>query len=248
MTGRKSKVHWYNRAVHIYFIRHGQSENNILEGRDDYRQKRTEDPGLTDLGSRQVEAVAHWFESPEGPRADVVYSSLHRRALQTGSRIAEAAGLEHEGMLEIHEGGGIVRWDDDRSEFVGSAGLSHAELQLEFPRFKIPENAHPDGWWRFQELESRSRLADRAAEALEMLRSRHEHEHVVLVSHYLFYVYFMRALLGVGDEVWFALHNCACSCLDLSARHTRVLYLNREDYLPGDLRSATPYPAAAHSS
>ena len=232
----------YSASVELFFVRHAQSENNILEGSSDYLSRRRHDPPVTEIGQQQIDALATWIAQHDEPTR--VYSSLHRRALQTGAAIAEALGRPHHGLVEVHESGGIVDYDVEKQSFVGAPGMSHDELSRDFPKLVIPDNAHPTGWWQSRGFESRDEIAPRAQEALKLLQERHDGEGIVVVSHYVFYVYFMKTILALdhGGPHWFTLHNCACTRISIRRDRIVVQYMNRDDYLPRDLVTATPMP------
>ena len=58
--------------MHLYLIRHGQSENNALE-----ESLRVKDPGLTEAGLTQVDYLGKWFSVRP---LDVLITSPFRRA------------------------------------------------------------------------------------------------------------------------------------------------------------------------
>ncbi len=71
----------------LFLIRHGQSEADLLdvhEGRADFP--------LTELGTRQAQAMARWMAGEYA--LDRIYSSTLKRARQTALILAEACGLE----------------------------------------------------------------------------------------------------------------------------------------------------------
>ena len=83
--------------MHLYLIRHGQSENNALE-----ESLRVKDPGLTEAGLTQVDYLGKWFS---GRPLDVLITSPFRRALLTTVPIAKATGLTPIVRTAIHEVG-----------------------------------------------------------------------------------------------------------------------------------------------
>lgn len=68
--------------MHLYLIRHGQSYVNLKDW-----QGGNTDEGLTELGQRQVAALAAWL--PQGvPHIDALYVSTMRRAQETAKPIS----------------------------------------------------------------------------------------------------------------------------------------------------------------
>src|SRR3954453_19477515 len=84
----------------MWFVRHGQSEGNVI--RDDAEQRRAEryelgmrdaDVPLSDLGRGQAEALGRWLaEQPAEAHPDAVLVSPYHRAGQTGDLLLGGAG------------------------------------------------------------------------------------------------------------------------------------------------------------
>lgn len=70
--------------MHLYLIRHGESESNLPEWED----AAVADVGLTERGHRQAEAAAVWIRDNILP-PDVVYCSTLRRTRQTGAYLEQ---------------------------------------------------------------------------------------------------------------------------------------------------------------
>jgi probable phosphoglycerate mutase len=85
----------------LWFVRHGQSEGNVI--RDDAEQRRAEryelgmrdaDVPLSDLGRNQAEALGRWLaEQPAEAHPDAVLVSPYHRAGQTADLLLAAAGV-----------------------------------------------------------------------------------------------------------------------------------------------------------
>ena len=61
-----------NQKMHVLFVRHGQSENNVIEAQVGdcaaFYQRRVVDPALSSLGERQAEGrvrVLFWMMQPD---------------------------------------------------------------------------------------------------------------------------------------------------------------------------------------
>ena len=115
--------------MQIYFIRHGQSENNALVADTGSSNGRSHDPELTPTGHQQAQKVAAYLCQPEpfqpgylykrkmgdaatgnsaSPGALThLYSSLMVRAVATAAYISAAVGLPHLSFVDLHEAGGI---------------------------------------------------------------------------------------------------------------------------------------------
>src|SRR3954449_12913396 len=105
----------------IWFVRHGQSEGNVI--RDDAEQRRAEryelgmrdaDVPLSDLGRGQAEALGRWLaEQPAEAHPDAVLVSPYHRAGETADLLLAAAGLTdvRRGMDERLRDREMGEWD-----------------------------------------------------------------------------------------------------------------------------------------
>lgn len=75
--------------MHLYLIRHGQSEVNA---REDWNTLPNLDTSLTDKGHRQAMALRDWMRDNQ-IKADALYCSTMRRAQETAQYVAEAVGI-----------------------------------------------------------------------------------------------------------------------------------------------------------
>ncbi len=245
--------------IHIYYIRHGQSENNQLYAESGSEKDRVEDPQLTELGwlqarllaehvSRENRGVAepvdrrkHLKIAGEGDlyeyRFTHIYSSLMTRALQTASTLAQKLNLPVTGLAELYEVGGIYLEDQQTGELMGKPGKTPAELRRDFPELILPEGLPEDGWYN-RLFEPREMHLPRAKRVLEELTARHAgtSDRIALVSHGGFYQYFLTAMLGLNDRppVWFLMNNAAITRIDFEERF-EVIYMNRTCFLPADM-------------
>ncbi|MCA9925828.1 MAG: histidine phosphatase family protein, partial [Anaerolineales bacterium] len=108
--------------MQLYFIRHGQSENNAWWAQHQSKDApRVPDPGLTDIGHQQAERAAQFLaqketDQPEPEHRDThnrsgfflthLYTSLMLRAVNTADYISRACDLPMITWEEIHEWGG----------------------------------------------------------------------------------------------------------------------------------------------
>ncbi len=244
--------------MQLYFLRHGESANNLLYAETGSWNGRSEDPWLTERGERQAALLGQFLRSA-GFGITHLYSSLLVRAARTASHISEALELPILGWTDIHEGGGVYNYlpGDYGANFqgpeipkIGLAGKSRSQLQSLFPALTLPSEATEAGWWNqpFEERPARQLRADRVLSRLLEIHGSTQ-DRVALVSHAGFYNHFMRSLLGIPAEVhvWFHLNNCGLSVIDFGEGdpgdqdtpigEMRLVVLNRTDYLPPDLIS-----------
>jgi 2,3-bisphosphoglycerate-dependent phosphoglycerate mutase len=261
--------------MHLYFARHAQSQNNALEGHPDYFTRRSEDPGITETGWKQAEALGELIAGDAGQHATArshrlyrnpwnhegfgithIYCSLQRRAVETASCVASALDMDVIGWAPIHECGGVVCYEPESAAFVGRPGATPETIRGWYPRIQLGEDALPAGWWDSRPIEAREQSVARAKLVFRELLERHggTDDHVLFVSHSMFYVYLMCEMLGTPfrNELWFTLNNCAVTRLDigdgddyepgmdagmskLAGNPVRVTYMNRIDHLPVEI-------------
>jgi len=222
--------------MQFYFIRHGQSENNALWLRTGSEEGRSDDPGLTDLGRRQTEALARFLVT-----ADLgithLYTSLMIRAVATGAILAEALGLPLVAWEDLHEVGGIYLEDKATGERVGRAGANRAYFAAHYPGLILPDSVTEAGWWN-RPFEEREQRPARARRFWTGLKARHGHtdDRVAVISHGGFYNHLLAVLLDMPtrEGYWFVLHNTALSRIDFPGERVELVYLNRTDHLPPD--------------
>ena len=246
--------------MQLYFIRHGQSENNALWMSTRSHKWRNEDPGLTEVGQRQVAFLAQFLSQADptlrqaqdtavtGDDRDIqnvagfgithLYSSLMLRAVATGTITARALDLPLVAWEDVHEWGGIYLHDEQTDERIGLPGRNRAYFEAHFPDLVLPDSLGEAGWWNrpFEEPEQR---LPRARRFLLDLMERHGHtdDRVAVVSHGGFYNYLLVTILNLpGREgYWFVMNNAAISRIDFDDEEIRLMYLNRVDFLPREL-------------
>jgi broad specificity phosphatase PhoE len=179
-------------ATRLLLVRHGETAANVA-GR---MQGRGDDP-LTDLGRRQVRAVAERIQREAHP-VTAVYSSPLLRARHTAELIAGLLALPlqlRDGLQEMHLG--------------QLEGVTAAELAAATPTG--PDARYPDG-------ESAREFVERIMGTLHGLIAVHAGSTVVVVSH--------GGVIGTALSIWatgrggawreFAPANCALSILDFA--------------------------------
>lgn len=148
----------------IHLLRHGQTLDN-----DDVRYRGQREYPLNRTGRREALAAARALADA---RVEAVYASPLARALEVGTAIAAAAGLDdvvpHQGLLNLDYG----RWE----------GLTREQCRDVDPEawqryVNDPEQAHCPGG------ESLAAAADRVVRALREIGERHAGATVAAVSH-----------------------------------------------------------------
>lgn len=242
--------------MRLYFIRHGQSTNNVLSN-NNYESKRTYDPELTDIGVKQAELVAQFLPDaidmphPESEPFDFtkIYVSPMIRALNTAKPIVEALNMQPEVSTDIHEIGGLFTADAD-DKVTGFPGLNCRDFKERYPSYILPETVTEDGWWDVTNpRETPDRFMGRAIRvALKLRKFAHTDERIVLVSHAAFLDSLIKAILGQlpthPNNLFYNHYNTGITRIDFaeskyssSPDHIRIHYLNRVDHLPPELRT-----------
>lgn len=239
--------------MQLYFIRHGQSENNLLWTRTASSEGRSVDPDLTPFGQRQAELLAQFLAQGDPTAVNFppydpqniggfgithLYCSLMLRAVATGTIVAQTLDLPLVAWEEVHEEGGIHQQDKETGEHIGLPGKNRAYFETQYPSLVLPESLGEEGWWNrpFEAYEERPLRARRFLRDFLAKHSGTE-DRVAIVSHGGFYNQLLRAILDLPDErtCWFALNNAAITRVDFGDEEAVFTYLNRVDYLPRKL-------------
>jgi 2,3-bisphosphoglycerate-dependent phosphoglycerate mutase len=245
--------------MELYFIRHAQSENNLLWTETGGAVGRKADPLLTAVGHQQAQYLAQFLAQPvEGTDSNGIdyqnrqglglthlYCSLMVRTMQTGMYIAEACQLPLTALPDLHEVSGLYLEDEATGERQGVPGPNRAEFLDQFPDLILPEEIGEAGWWS-RPPEPRDETMIRAQAVLASLWETHgdTEDRVAIVSHGGFYQRFMTAVLNLPPEhlapdsthrYRFAINNAAITRIFLGDDFTGLAYQNRVDFLPPEL-------------
>lgn len=247
--------------MELYFIRHGQSENNALYGAEDYDMgNRRSDPKLTDLGHRQAQLAADFlkrgatsaptrkkgYQNPTEYGLTHLYCSLMERAVQTGSIIAQTLEVPLIGVPDLHEVGGV--YYDEIIDGVSSIRIEHGltpdYLRENYPLLRLLEPIPAEGWWKGGREEPAARVP-RALRMLDLLFDRHgnTNDRVGVITHGGFFFCFFRAIFGLDLNepnqrllsYQVELNNCAITRFSIQEARYLLVYHNRTDFLPDDL-------------
>jgi 2,3-bisphosphoglycerate-dependent phosphoglycerate mutase len=241
--------------MQFYFIRHAQSENNLLWKRTGSSKGRSEDPGLSTVGEQQAQLLAEYLRKADpslvvqgrdpqnitGFGLTHLYTSLMVRAVATGTIIARVLGLPLVVWEDAHERGGVYLRDEQTDERIGQPGHNRAYFEAHYPGLVLPDSLGEGGWWN-RPYEEPEQTLTRARRFLRDLLERHgrTENRVAVVSHGGFYNYLLRALLKLPepDDTWFVLNNAAITRIDFhdrdpdGAERVALIYMNRADFMP----------------
>jgi broad specificity phosphatase PhoE len=240
--------------LELYFIRHGQSTNNVILDDPDhgeYLLERSTDPELTPTGEQQAHLVAEYLARPPsnngfdpqnrpGFGLTHLYCSLMVRAVRTGIAIAEKTDLPLVGWSEIHETGGLfdVEMVEGEPVFIGQPGPDRAFFETQFPQLHIPEKLPQNGWYN-REKEPREQYPQRAQRIIDRLVSEHggKNHRVGIIMHGGIFARILSVLFNIqAERYWFLMNNCGISRVDVSDEgHVMLAYMNKVDHLPDHL-------------
>lgn len=238
--------------MRLYYIRHGQSENNARWERMGSSLGRSDDPELTSVGRKQAERLAAFLRQQKLQAAanaytprDVnafdithIYCSMMVRAVATATPVARALDLPLTAWPDLHETGGIFLQDVESGERVGLPGKDRAYFQSHYPDLLLPNALNSEGWWN-RPFEDYAERYPRAERVLRDLVKRHGQtdDGVALVSHGGFYNYLLCVVLGLPrtEALWFSLNNAGITRVDLEDARVGLRYMNRTDFLPSEL-------------
>ena len=245
--------------MELYFIRHGQSINNVNWNNPDYVEH--PDPFLTEVGLEQANLLAKYLKEKQHVTNDKgwnnqnqygfgfthIYASLMERATATAAPTARALeSVPFSAWIDIHEEGGIyARVAEDR--FSGLPGHPRSFFKKNFPELNLPDQYDESGWWN-RPFESEEERQPRADKVLAELIARHgdkegqPEERIAIVSHGGFFVRLISSMLKLpwrqaahDMKSWFLLNNCSISRFDIRKGEIMISYINRTDHLPAHL-------------
>lgn len=240
--------------LQVYFIRHGQSTNNLFWNETDrnaYLLGRVMDADLTSVGVEQAKLVAEYLarsnesevydpQNRHGFGLTHLYCSLMIRSIKTGTYISDKTGLPLVAWPEFHETGGLFETEieDGKPIFHGHPGHGKSFFESHFPNLVLPEDLPEDGWWN-REKEPRENYLIRAKDIIDRLHEKHfGKDHTVgIVMHGGIFARIMVSFFNVQiDKYWFLMNNCAISRVDLADDgHITLNYMNKVDHLPDHL-------------
>lgn len=239
--------------MRLFFIRHGQSANNILWDSTGSNKGRSEDPELTEMGQMQAQLLAEFIRRKEdetqkrgissGTERDSfgfthLYTSLMVRSVATGTAIAKVVAIPLVAWEEVHECGGIYIDDEVTGLPCGLPGKNRSYFETNYAHLILPESLNEEGWWN-RPFEARQTRSERASLVLKTLLERHggTDDRVAVVSHGAFYMELSRQIFQINnDQSWLMMNNTGISRFDFhDSGEVTLVYHNRTDHLPEDM-------------
>ena len=230
--------------MHVYLIRHAESENNAL--REDAMGQRKVDPDLTALGYQQRDKLAEFIaRADDGIYGKFgitnLYASAMYRSLLTAEPLSQALNLRTRLWLDLHEKGGLFQ---RQNGFVmGFRGMTRTAIARQFPGYDMPDEVSEDGWYAAELAhEPETHSFYRAIKVAKALRQRrHSDDVIALVSHAGFMDVLLKAIFDQlpsrPHSMRYYHQNTAITRVDYAGGRPALAYLNRCDHLPAELRS-----------
>ncbi|MDX3225689.1 histidine phosphatase family protein [Streptomyces sp. ME19-01-6] len=197
-------------TARLLLVRHGETVWHA-----ENRYAGISDVALTERGSRQAEALAHWVS---GREVNAVACSPLSRARLTARPAADALGLAPEVVEDLRE-----------VDFGWGEGRTIAEMEAEDPAAVRAFRADAEAG-AFPGAEPPAAAAARAAAALRGLAAGHPGRTVLVVAHNSLLRMALCALLGIPvgryRQVFPRLDNAAVSEIEVAGERTALRSLN----------------------
>jgi broad specificity phosphatase PhoE len=196
--------------MRLILVRHGETESNragLVLGQADLE--------LTKHGRWQAEQVAR---SLEDEAIDAIYSSPLKRALATAEPIAR----RHELEVQVEEG--LIEMDIGEME-----GLTYREVRERYPQFL---QVWLGGRAAYEPMPGGERLLDvqeRAWQAVERIRERHDRDAVVAVAHNFVILAILCRSLGLDLADFRRLRQSVAAKSVLEIRDDRFMLVSLND-------------------
>jgi broad specificity phosphatase PhoE len=171
----------------IYFVRHGETENNLLH------ITQGEKGALTELGREQALATARRFPKGRG-RPGIIIASPYERTRET----AEIIGRELRVKVKYSD---LLKERRNPTEFIG---VSKNDPKLRHVMDRI-DNSFRDDNYRYSDEENFVDLKKRSRKLLRFIRWQ-PHKRIILVSHG-FFLKMVAAYMTYGDALTASQYN-----------------------------------------
>jgi broad specificity phosphatase PhoE len=202
-----------NWPARLWLVRHGESSGNVARALAESGglsmidiADRDMDVPLSALGEKQARALGRWFgRRPESEQPSVVLYSPYVRALQTGRRLIEAAGLSGPLPAASGNGGngagsngasaapahtvagrGLLEIADERlreKEFGAFHRLTKAGIRTQFPQEAELRDHVGKFYYRPPGGESWCDVILRLRSVLDTIQLQYQRERVLVVAH-----------------------------------------------------------------
>lgn len=190
--------------MRIHFIRHAESANNKLLYFNKPLEGRVPDPPLSSLGQRQAQALGEFLkENRDDFPFDRIYISPFLRTLQTAAAFTDLYPDTPKIVWPgIHEYGGCIHINPVTKERSAHTGMTRAEIQAQFPEYRIDESVTDEGWYFLSGYEPYDTAMARAHHVRKTMIAQFgdTDENIAFVSHWDFHILFSNAILELDGS------------------------------------------------
>ena len=199
--------------MHLYIIRHGRPERQVLRDGEG-----SADPGLSDTGRLQADRVSEFLQS-EG--IDHVVSSTMRRAHETAVPLATALGFEIEQLDDIKES------DHQNSAYIPAEEISRDDPATAYMfEGNILDHVFSDGIEAFTERVSRG---------FQHIIDTNKSKKVAVFCHGMVTSIFLRTILRFDDPLSLTPDYCGVSRVQAASNGIRSVRSINETHHVRDL-------------
>ncbi|KAM3140770.1 hypothetical protein pb186bvf_007175 [Paramecium bursaria] len=216
--------------MNIYYVRHGESTNNILIGKPDYEALRILDAPLSDRGKQQIYEAAQCFLK-NGIKIDIIRCSPLQRAIGSAQIISEILKVPVEIVQNIHEiGGNYVKQQ-------GFPGENRNYFQTNYPTYKIDERITEQGWYFSDKKEPKEEAKLRVDDILKDL-TKLNYQNIIQIGHGNLQDLIIGKLVDRRDDSlkYFGHENASITLIRYDGE-LKLLFYNNYSHLPEQLRS-----------
>jgi len=197
----------------VYFVRHGQSKDNIARVHQGFKSP------LTSLGKKQARIVANRLKKLH---IDVIYASPFIRAKQTAQIISEVLKKPIEFWEDIQE-------IPNPTELVGQYYKTKRAKRIR----KIKKEKEIDPNWKYSDEESFNEQKQRGLKVLKHIEEKHKNQVVVCVSHGTL-VRIILALIVFGEDLKTKEYHAIRDTLKIgNTGITKCRYFDKGDFKDG---------------
>ncbi|CAD8175910.1 unnamed protein product [Paramecium octaurelia] len=211
----------------IYYVRHGQSMNNIINDLSDqeYEKNRQQDPSLSEQGIKQVRLLTDYLKLKK-VEFEEIRCSPQQRAIQTAQLLSEGFKVPLKIQQNLHEKGGNQQLNK------GFPGLTRKEFQNQYPGFEIDELIQDAGWYFKDKRETDEECTQRAEKVLQDLQKETK-KSILIIGHGNFMDQVMGIVCGrAQNSKYFYYHqNCGITLLKNDGYGFEIDYYNDYSFL-----------------
>ena len=232
--------------MRLIFIRHGESQNNLLHriSEDLYHKHRSFEPELSEVGIDDCQNAGKAMLKA-GITFDVLLTSAHKRALLSAKHILESyPEVPVQLMLKVHEHGGVYM------QGKTYPGLNMTQAKEILPQLQIPDSEaaifgdEHSGWFKQDAPETIQESLLRVKESVrgfkQLAKNELRDKTVLIVTHGQYLHYLTCILLGQCDQAtvesdFYLPFNNSLTIVDFDVHETPTQEVGYEERAEGRL-------------